>query len=221
MKRSPNFGKAYVKRLLVIGGSAFGILLVSLCSVYAIAPEFERTSIRLPSKCNGLTREPRPPMHLRYSLPDGKGTAILLSRSDGTAVVAAVANSPAHPSNVYIIDTGADRVLNVIPFPNDVIMAGLSGGIIYLYNDKLGYFFDARTGTFEKNLLVADNYGGLSNSDRPVIGQSGGNTWYIETTAVVTSVERNGSIHSLVHVVFDAIARGCFVDGKTGSITRL
>ena len=46
---------------------------------------------------------------------------------------------------------------------------------------------DERTGELHDSILTIDNYGGLSETDRPIIGHTSSGNWYFETTAVVSS----------------------------------
>jgi hypothetical protein len=100
-------------------------------------------------------------------------------------------------------------------------MASIDDGILYLYNDKLGYPIDERTGEFEHNILLIDNYGGLSGSDRPLLPNDSSGNWYFETSAVVSSWNTNGTVRSRPHLTMNGIARGCYVSGATGQVIPL
>src|SRR5262249_22013689 len=149
--------------------------------------------------------------------PNNKG--ILIANDEHTAVVTAIAQD--HSSDVYLLDKTTNSILRTVHFPNDVVMAVVSGGTAYIYNDKLGYFLDARTGEFKKDIFTIDNYGGLSGSDRPILPDTSSGNWYVETSAVISSWGVDGSVLSRPYFVLNAIARGCFVNGQTGEITKL
>jgi hypothetical protein len=209
-----------IRRFLVAGLTVYGAVLVLFFIMYAVVPAAERTSIQLPATCDGSYS--KTPSALAYTLPDNKGVGILVTGDEHTAVVATITqNQPPYPSNVYLVDKSSNRILWATQFPNDEVMAVVSDGIAYIYNDKLGYFLDARTGEFKKRIFTIDNYGGLSQSDRPILPDTSGSNWYVETSAVISSWNMDGSVHSRPYLILNAIARGCFVNGKTGEITKL
>ena len=211
-----------VRSFFAAGGGVFGVVFALFILVYAIWPQFQRTSIELPPFCNGISGAPRIPTTLAYVLPGHQGTGILVAENQGTAIVATLTSRPPNPSNVYVVDTKADRILHTLTFPNDTIMAAVDGGIAYIYNDKLGYWIDARTGAFRKNIFVIDNYGGLSQSDRPVFAESStARMRYVETSAVISSWGVDGSVRSRPFIFLNTIARGCYVNGATGSVIKL
>jgi hypothetical protein len=71
-----------------------------------------------------------------------------------------------------------------------------------------------------KNILVIDNYGGLSESDRPILMGTSSGHWYMETAAVISSWQVDGSVRSRPHLTFNGIVQGCFISGSTGRVTR-
>jgi len=211
-----------VGAFLTTSSSVFAVVFIFFLSTYMIWPQFERTSMKLPASCSSFHGSPHPPAALTYVLSDHRGTGILVAEGEGVAVVAVISDAPLHPSGVYVVDTSAKRVLNALSFPNDVIMAAVDDGIVHIYNDKIGYSIDARTGEFTKNILLTDNYGGLSQRDRPILADmSGGNAWYVETSAIISLWDIDGSVYSRRQMFFNAIARGCFVNGRSGEVTKL
>ncbi len=157
------------RTFFISGCAVFAAALVLFFITYAVLPQFDRTSMVLPEYCDGFDSSTHPSPSLAYGLP-GTGTGVLIAGSEQAAVVAMVdyANAP-YPSTVYIVNRSENRILWRMDFGDDTIIATINSGIVYLYHDKLGYFIDARTGAFEKNIMLIDNYGGLSGSDRPVL----------------------------------------------------
>ncbi|HUP28101.1 MAG TPA: hypothetical protein VM409_06670, partial [Chloroflexia bacterium] len=94
-------------------------------------------------------------------------------------------------------------------------------GTIYNYNDKLGYLINEHTGENEENIFLIDNYGGLTESDRPLLPGTSSGKWYVETSAVVSSWSTSGKVKSRPHLKMNGIARGCYVSGTTGEVTHL
>jgi hypothetical protein len=206
---------------LAASGLVFGLVLALFILMYVVVPQFERTGIKLPAACDGSAIDLLLPAALVYQLPENGDTGILVAGDAETAVVTQIAPTPPYPSEVYIVNKNNNHIVSKLDFPNDAIMAAVDGGIVYLYNDKLGALLDARTGAFQENILLIDNYGGLSQTDRPILmGASDGN-WYVETGAVISSWGVDGSVHSRPHISLNAVARSCFVNGQTGEVTKL
>lgn len=213
--RSP--GHKY-RAFLISGCAVFGAALVLFFITYAVLPHFDRTSVQLPESCNGFDSSPHPAPALAYELP-GTGTGVLIAGSEQTAVVAMVDYTKApYPGTVYVVNRSDNRILQRMDFLDDTIIATIDSGIVYLYNDKLGYLINARTGAPEKNFLLIDNYGGLSGSDRPVLPGAPEGRRYLETTAVISSWSTDGTVRSRPHLTMNGIAYNCFVNGETGEI---
>ena len=194
---------------------------MSFIYTYVILPQFARRNVQLPAFCDGWNGSFNPPAELAYGLP-GLGTGVLLASGSESAVVVLVnPDEPPYPSDVYLIDRGNDKVVLGIRFNNDVVSATIEQGTLYLYNDKLGYLLDARTGEMEQDFLLIDNYGGLSETDRPIISRASSGHWYMETTAVISSWNIDGTVRSRPNMTLNGIARGCFIDGDTHAVTPL
>jgi hypothetical protein len=213
-------------------GNKYRAFLISCCTVftaalvlffitYAVLPHFDRTSVQLPESCNGFDSSPHPAPALAYELP-GTGTGVLVAGSEQTAVVAMIDYTKApYPSSVYVVNRSDNRTLRRMDFPDDTIIATVDSGIVYLYNDKLGYFINARTGEPEKKFLLIDNYGGLSGSERPVLPGTSGERRYLETTAVISSWSTDRTVRSRPRLTMNGIAYNCFVYGGTGEIVEI
>lgn len=203
------------------GGLVFAATLALFIVMYVVVPEFERTSVRLPAYCTGFGGGPHPAPARAYELP-GVGAGVLITADERTAVVAMIdyAKAP-YPTTVYVVSRKDGTVLRRMNFPNDTIVAAIDKGVVYLYDDKLGYTLDARTGAPERNLLLIDNYGGLSRGDRPVLIKPSGRHWYLETSAVISSWGLDGSVRSRPRLTMSGIAFNCFVDGRTGEVLKL
>jgi hypothetical protein len=122
---------------------------------------------------------------------------------------------------VFLVNKSNDQIIQSWRFNNDVISATIVDGTLYLYNDKLGALIDARTGAYEQSFLLIDNYGGLSETDRPFISRASSGHWYMETTSVISSWNMDGTVKSRPDLTLNGIARGCFIAGDTHEITPL
>lgn len=209
------------RAFLISGGAVFGTALILFFMSYAVLPQFDRTSVQLPESCNGFSGSPRPAPAPAYEIP-GTGTGVLVAGSEQTAVVAMIDYTQApYASSVYVVNRTDNRTLRRMDFPDDTIIAAIDSGIVYLFNDKLGYLIDARTGQPEETFLKIDNYGGLSASDRPVIADPFGRRRFLETSAVISSWSTDGTVRSRPRLTMNSIAYNCFVNGETGEIVEI
>jgi len=209
------------RAFLISGCAVFAATLLLFFIAYAVLPHFDRTSVQLPESCNGFDDSPHPAPALAYELP-GTGTGVLVAGSEQTAVVATIDYTRApYPGTVYIVNRSDSRILRRLDFPDDTIIATIDNGMVYLYNDKLGYFLNARTGAPEKKFLLIDNYGGLSDSERPVLPGTSDGRRYLETTAVISSWSADGTVRSRPRLTMNAVAYNCFVNGTTGEIVEI
>ena len=210
-----------MQAFLASGTTVFLITLFLFFVTYAILPQFARTSVQLPQICTGFDGNLNPPAELLLTLPDGN-TGILLASDTHSAVVVTI-DSVHVPvtSTLFLIHKDNNKILQHLSFDSDVISASLDEDTLYIYNDKLGYLINARTGKFEDNFLLIDNYGGLSESDRPIISRASSGHWYLETTAVISSWRVDGTVKSRPHLIFNGIARGCFISGDTNEVIQL
>ena len=213
------------RRFIACSSLIFGITLLLFIVTYVVYPQFVRASVQMPATCDGFDGAPDTlkvlPSQLAYDLPDGK-RGILLAESAGSAVAVTIdGDRPPFASTTYLIRKSDNAIYGRMHFNNDVVMASIDAGTMYIYNDKLGYLIDERTGKFEENILLIDNYGGLSETDRPIISRASSGNWYVETTAVVSSWNIDGTVKSRPHLTMNGIARGCYISGTTGKVTPL
>ena len=209
-----------IKAILSSSGVVFGIACGLFAFAYMVLPQFDRANILLPSYCDGFDGTFDPPPQITYTLPDGS-VGISIVSDEGTAVVATIdTQHQPYPTTVLIINRADDHILQSMTFQNDVVSAAIGQGAVYIYNDKLGFFFDARTGNLEDNIFTIDNYGGLTQTDRPVVSQASSDNWYMETTAMISSWNADGTVISRPHLTFNSIALGCFVSGNTHEVMR-
>jgi hypothetical protein len=209
------------KRFFASSGLVFGITLLLFIMTYAVLPQFDRASVQLPASCDGLDGAPDPPSQLAYTLPDGKGGILLAESPESVIAVTLDGDRPPFASTAYLIRKSDNAILVGMHFNNDVVMASIDTGTVYIFNDKLGYLIDEHTGDSEENILLIDNYGGLSESDRPIISRASSGNWFMETTAMISSWNIDGTVKSRPHLKMNGIARGCFVSSATGEVTPL
>jgi len=208
-------------KALASGTIVFIVVFILFFIMYSVTPLFERTSVQLPKYCNSFSSGNHPNPTLAYNL-SGVGTGVLVASDDKTVVVAIIDyNNTPYPSTVYIANKNDGKSIHRIDFPDNTIVATIYEGVVYIYDDKLGYSINAHTGDFEKTILKIDNYGGLSQSNLPILPSSSGSNWYLETTAVISSWYIDGKVISRPHLTMNGIAFNCFIDGKTGEIIQI
>ena len=209
------------RAFFISGCAVFGIILVVFFIIYAALPQFDRTSVQLSEYCDGFNSSSHPVPPLAHELP-GTGTGVLIAGSEQTAVIAMIGYTKApYPTTIYVVNRSDSRILQRMNFADDTIIATIDSGIVYLYNDKSGYRINARTGAFEKTILLIDNYGGLSGSDRPLLPGNSEGRRYLETSAVISSWSTDGTVRSRLHLTMNGIAYNCFVNGETGGIVEI
>jgi hypothetical protein len=213
------------RRFIACSSLIFGITLLLFVVTYVVYPQFVRASVQLPATCDGFDGAPDTlkvlPPQLAYDLPDSKRGILLVESAESVVAVTIDGDRPPLASTTYLIRKSDNAIYGRMHFNNDVIMASIDAGTMYIYNDKLGYLIDERTGKFEENILLIDNYGGLSETDRPIISRASSGNWYVEATAVVSSWNTDGTVKSRPHLTMNGIARGCYISGTTGKVTPL
>jgi len=209
------------KQFFARSGLVFGITLLLFIVTYAVIPQFERANVQLPASCDGFGGVLDLPSQLAYALPDGKDGILLAESAESELVATIDGDHPPFASTVYLIRKSDKAILGQMHFDNDVVIASIDTGTGYIYNDKLGYLIDERTGESEKNILLIDNYGGLTGTDKPLLPDASQGNWYLETTAVVSSWNTDGTVKSRSHLKMNGIALGCYVSGATGEVIPL
>jgi hypothetical protein len=210
-----------LKAFVASSGAILGVMLVCFFVTYAALPQFSRVSVQLPESCNEFDGSLNPPPGLVYTLPDARAGIVLTENAESAVVATIDGNEAPFSSTVYLVRESDNQVLTSMHFDNDVITASIDKGTVYIFNDKLGYLMNERTGAFQENFLLIDNYGGLSETDRPIISRASSGNWYLETTGVISSWNIDGTVKSRPHLTFSGIARGCYVSGITRQIMRL
>jgi len=216
--------RSYANRTAVFlraASATCGLAALSFIVAYAVYPASQRTSVLLPASCGSFPGS-QAPASLVYDLP-GVGAATFLTDDRESALVAAIDfRNPPFPSTVFLVRKSDHRILWSAHFPNDIVAAKIDKGTLYIYNDKLGFWIDSRTGLPERKLFTIDNYGGLSPSDRPVIASTASTgRWYMETSAMISSWNLDGSVMPRRRVVFNALAFNCYINGSTGIVEQL
>jgi hypothetical protein len=99
---------------------------------------------------------------------------------------------------------GIGVLLLALPVTSRAFAAGIADGILYLFDDKIGFLLDARTGAPLPRLFESDNYRGLYES---------GGREYVQTSIEATAVGMGGRVFMSATLPFGAVVDGCLLAG--------
>ena len=199
MKRSSVLRRAALPGCGLI--AAIGALLLSLGAFAVLAPF---TSAPIPASCTDAVSHLPPSRTVRVP---GVGDGTLLAGAGNTSVVivATYGRSP-FEATAYILSGGREPGVRSLRLSSDVVAAAVSDGIVYLFNDKIGYLLGGSNAEPLGRLLESDNYRGLYTS---------GGTRYLQMDAEISALGLNGSLFWHRTVQFAGIAYGCYVAPPT------
>jgi hypothetical protein len=178
-----------VAALIVFVLPIVALAIMALASPYA--------SVAIPASCSAAV--PHMPADRDSTVP-GVGIGTLLASGADTNVVVVADPGQTSTLTAYIVDGRAGKVLDRIDIASQAVVAAISDGVVYLFDDKIGYMIDASTGERVHRLIETDNYRGLyaSGADR-----------YLQTDAEIATLFGR-SLFSYQHLDFTGIASGCF-----------
>ena len=130
----------------------------------------------------------------------GAGVGTLLASEADTNVVIVTDPGQTPALTAYIVDAHDSRVIARLAIASEAVVAAIRDGVVYLFDDKIGYMIEASTGERVHRLIETDNYRGLyvSGADR-----------YLQTDAEISTLFGR-SLFSYQHLDFTGIASGCF-----------
>jgi hypothetical protein len=166
-------------------------------AAFALLAPFSSTSI--PASCTAAV--PHLPPDRDATVPGvGVGT-LLAAEADAAVIVVAGAGRAPSSSTAYIVNTRDRKVIGSLHIESDAVVAAISDGVVYLFDDKLGHILDASSGAPVQKLIESDNYRGLYTS---------AGVRYLQTDAEFIVLGASGSIFTHRHVDFAAIAYRCY-----------
>jgi hypothetical protein len=185
------------RTFIVSGAAVLVIAIIVLPTSYVILPLFSYDSTQVPSSCATANL----PINLNYAVP-GVGNGTLLTNDSQSAVVVMVdRNSPTLNSTLLLLNRSNNQAIMTVRFSNDILAATISNGVLYLFNNKLGYMIDAHNGEPVENIIETDNYAGLYSLNGAT---------FIQTNEEFSALNVNGSVLSHVKLNFNSIVFGCF-----------
>jgi hypothetical protein len=178
-----------------------GVIVSALFAVYVgflLASPYDAKAI--PAMCT--TAASHFPGSRTYDLP-GLGTGAVVT-SDSSTVVLLMANYGARPfaAHVYVVDRATSSLVRRFDFHNDEVAASIQGGVVYLFNDAIGYFFDASTGVRLPSVVESDNYREVYTS---------GGQRYLQTSFDYYSLGPGLTAVLKRHLTMGAVADGCVI----------
>lgn len=190
------------RRLLRAALAAFGVLVlaavlvVAPISVYALVSPY--SSVPVPAACTGELAQATAAN--RVAVP-GLGDGTLVA-ADGPVQVVAVPG----PDGLTAGGTAAVLVGGAVafrlPVASRTVDAGIADGVVFLFDDKIGYTLDPATGRPLPRWFESDNYRGLFTS---------GGVEYVQTSIEATAVGLGGRPFMTVTLPFGAVVDGCLV----------
>jgi hypothetical protein len=173
------------------------IVLAPFIGLSALALTSPYSSVVVPPGCaQAVVVPPGPTVDI-----DGHGPGVLLADAGDRAVVIGVASSPSpRPLAAYLIDRATSRVLWETSLASDAVVAAFDGGVVFLWDDKIGYAISASTGDPLSALVRSDNYRGIF-----MIGDSR----HLQLDAEVTAIGLGGTVFSHREFHVAGIVDGC------------
>lgn len=192
--------------LLISSVAIFVILLVLSVLSYVVLPVFSYDGVQIPASCiNASNSGSHLPSYLNYSIP-GIGTGTLIT-SDKKSAVVAITDYDHLPfdSTVFLINKSNNKIIQSLKFNNDIIGAAIDDGVLYIFNDKMGYIIDTDNGEFVKKIFTIDNYRGIYTYN---------NNTYMQTTLEISALNADWGVLSHRQMNMSCIAYGCLISSS-------
>jgi hypothetical protein len=189
-----------VRALLLVAlglGVGVGLVLVPI-SVYALVSPY--SSAAVPSTCAGEAARATAANQVTV---EGLGEGILVAQ-DGASQVVAVPGPGGSTSGGSAVVLRDGMVIARLPVASRTVDAGIADGIIYLFDDKIGFLLDATTGQPLPRLFESDNYRGLFTAD---------GVEYVQTSIEATAVGLGGRPFMTRTLGFGGVVDGCLLAG--------
>ncbi len=186
-----------VRRAALFGAAALVVLVAPIVALAVLALVSPYASTAIPASCSAAA--PRMPADRNVTVPGAGVGTLLASGADANVIV--VTDPGQTPSlTAYIVDTRTGQVVERIGIASGAVVATIRDGVVYLFDDKIGYMIDASTGERVHRLIETDNYRGLYSS---------GAGRYLQMDAEIATVFGR-SLFSYQHLDFAGIASGCY-----------
>jgi hypothetical protein len=188
--------------LLLGVAAAAVVLLLAPISIYALVSPFD--SVAVPASCAGpeLAATTAARVHL-----DGIGDGIRVA-SDGRTEVVAVLGPGGTVTGGEAVVMHDGNLVGQLAVTSRTVDAAVADGIVYLFDDKIGFLLDAQTGVPIPRLFESDNYRGLfvdGGADR------------VQTSIEATAVGLGGRPFFTATVPMSAVVDACLLASGASS----
>jgi hypothetical protein len=185
------------RRVALFGAAVLIVLVAPIVALAVLALVSPYASAAIPASCSAAA--PQMPADRDATVP-GVGVGTLLASGADTNVVVVTDPGQTPALTAYIVDMRAGKVIEHIGIASEAVVAAIREGVVYLFDDKIGYLIDASTGERVHRLIETDNYRGLYVS---------GAARYLQMDAEIATLFGR-SLFSHQHLDFTGIASGCY-----------
>ena len=185
------------RRAALFGAAMLVVLVAPIVALAVLALVSPYASAAIPASCSAAA--PQMPADRDATVP-GVGVGTLLASGADTNVVVVTDPGQTPALTAYIVDTRAGKVIERLGIASEAVVAAIGDGVVYLFDDKIGYMIDASTGERVHRLIETDNYRGLYVS---------GAARYLQMDAEIATLFGR-SLFSYQHLDFAGIASGCY-----------
>lgn len=184
---------------------ALALLIVApLVGLSALALTAPYASVIVPPSCATSVDIPQD----RMVTVLGGGSGVLLSETGSRAVVVGLASGPSpHPLTGYLLDRSTSNVLWQTRLASEAVVAAFDDGIVFLWDDKIGYAVSASSGHPLGALVRSDDYRGIFTV---------GGSRRLQLDAEVSAIGLSGAIFSYHAFPLAGIVDGCLFGAPGG-----
>jgi hypothetical protein len=197
-RRPGSFLRAGFRAGLVAAGVMMlaALLVVVPVSVYALVSSY--ASVAVPAACTGDLAQATAAHHV--TVP-GLGDGTLVA-ADGPTQVVAIPGPDGRTAGGTAAVLVDGLVVVRLPVASRTVDAGIADGVLFLFDDKIGYTLDPATGRPLPRLFESDNYRGLFTS---------GGVEHVQTSIEATAIGLGGRPFFTTTLPFGAVVDGCLV----------
>ena len=131
------------RRAALFGAAMLIVLVAPIVALAVLALVSPYASAAIPASCSAAA--PQMPADRNVTVP-GAGVGTLLAAGADTNVVVVTDPGQTPALTAYIVDMRAGKVIEHIGIASEAVVAAIREGVVYLFDDKIGYLIDASTG---------------------------------------------------------------------------
>jgi hypothetical protein len=175
--------------VLVVAVPFVGLSVLALTSPYQ--------SVVVPPECTQTVTIPAG----RTVAIAGHGSDVVVAKTVDRTVAIEISSAPSpRPLAAYLLDRSTSQILWQTSLASEAVVAGIDGGVLFLWDDKIGYAVSAATGNPLGAVVRSDNYRGIFTS---------GGDRRLQIDAEVTSIGLGGAPLSYHAFHVGGVVDGC------------